>query len=272
MSDVVLIPPDKQVSILPTDSFFAYGFGLFETILYANRQIEFWDDHWARLSESARYFSLPMPDEAAALAAIRTYVLDCGVDQIILKVSLVKEEGDSKLYIYSRQPLIAPKNLLLRLDRSCPIFAESSLAGHKTHNYMEAMHLLSLARSRGNYDILRVDSNGFLAETTISNFFFVIDDRVYTPSLDTGILPGVIREALLSAHNLEIECGLFTPDILLAAESIFVTNATVGVQPIKKLVGLVGQKNVEFKMSSPLLSVIKSSFDSIKAKRGKQII
>jgi len=271
MSDIIIIPSGKSVPLSPTDSAFAHGFGIFETMHYAGGQIDFWHYHWARISKSAKYFALHLPNEDKVLTALRTLVHDSALDQGILKLSLMKESVGSQLYVYCREQIVAPINRRIRLDRSCPIFARSALVGHKTHNYMEAIHLLSHARCRGDYDILRVDSNGCLAETTSANFFFIKGGIIHTPALETGILPGVTRTALLSEQDLGIKSGLYPPETLHDAEAAFVTNAVNGVQFIEQLIGLSNQENVFFKTDIPTISTIKSIFASIRADHAKKL-
>ena len=272
MSDIIIIPSGKSVPLSPVDYAFAHGFGIFETMHYADGQIDFWHYHWARLSKSAKYFALLLPAEDEVFSALRTHVSESTLDQGIVKISLMKESAGSRLYVYSREQIEAPSNRRLRLDESCPIFDRSTLAGHKTHNYMEAIHLLSLARSRGDYDILRVDSNGYLAETTSANFFFVKGGIIHTPTLETGILPGVTRTALLSLQDLEIKCGLYAPNTLLDAEAVFVTNASNGVQFIEQLCGLANQETIYLKTDVSIISTVQSAFTSIRADQAAQLI
>ncbi len=272
MPDIVIIPLGEPTPLLPTSPAFAYGFGLFETMRYADGQVYFWRDHWARLSKSAKNFALRLPGEPDVLAALREYVLESDLEEAALKISLMKDAEGSQLYVYSRPPIPAPENRRLRLDITCPIFARSALAGHKTHNYMEAMHLLGLARAQGDYDTLRVDADGFLAETTTANLFFVKDGQIYTPSLESGILPGVTREALLRSKELAIQEGLYPPEQLLEADAVFITNATHGVEPIERIVGFPGSKSADFANDTPILGSIQAEYMRIRAARAEQLI
>jgi branched-subunit amino acid aminotransferase/4-amino-4-deoxychorismate lyase len=278
MPDIVIIPAGESTPMLPNSSAFAHGFGLFETMHYAAGRLHFWRDHWQRLTQSARHFTLAAPTEAAALAALRELVATFSPEQATqatLKLSLVKEASEptgSRLYVYTRPPQPAPASRRLLLDSSCPIFERSLLAGHKTHNYMESIYLLSLARARGDYDTLRVDSQGHLAETTTANLFFLKDGRIHTPSLATGILPGVTRAVLLGARELGIEEGSYLPESLLAADAIFVTNATSGVQAIERIEGFTGQKTAEYPADSAWLTRIRTVLERARAERAVKLI
>ncbi len=272
MPDIVIIPIGESIPVLPTSPAFAHGFGLFETMHYADGQIYFWRDHWQRLTKSAKHFALVLPREDAALAALRELGTTSGLEQATLKLSLVKEAAGSRLYVYARPPLPAPESRRLLLDLSCPIFPRSLLAGHKTHNYMEAMHLLNLARAQGYYDTLRVDSEGNLAETTTANVFFVKEGRIFTPSLVTGILPGVTRAALLGSPELAIEEGAYPPESLLEAEAVFVTNATRGAQAIERIDGFSGKKSAEYLRDSESLTRIQAVLVRAREQRAVKLI
>jgi branched-subunit amino acid aminotransferase/4-amino-4-deoxychorismate lyase len=258
MPDIVLVPNGETIPLAPTASSFAYGFGLFETMRYADGRLFFWKDHWARLAKSAKRFALALPNEEAALAALRDFVVKTKLTKGALKLSLLKNTEGSCLYVYSRPPIPSPASNTLILNTESPICPRSLLAGHKTHNYMEVMHLLNLARAQAYYDCLRLDTNGYLAETATSNLFFFKDGRLHTPALDTGILPGVTRAALLRDPDLQIEEGHFVPEILRDADAVFVTNATSGLKVIEQIDGFPAGQSVQYSVPSEALSAIHS--------------
>jgi branched-subunit amino acid aminotransferase/4-amino-4-deoxychorismate lyase len=265
MSDIVLISFGECIPVDPTESSFAHGFGLFETMRYADGRLYFWADHWARLSRSARHFGLAVPEESAALDALRSLVTKSAIKAATLKLSLVKTMGGSRLYVYARPPMSPVATRRLRLEADAPIFPASLLAGHKTHNYMESMYLLNRARADGYDDCLRVDARGYLAETAVANLFFMKDGQLHTPSLATGILPGVTRAALLRAAELAIEEGLYTPETLQEAEAVFVTNATFGLQPIERIEGFTQGRATSYPESSAPLEAILDAFTRVEA-------
>ena len=258
MSDIVIVTDGETIPLAWTASGFAHGFGLFETMRYEEGRLFFWKDHWARLSKSAKHFALALPKEEAVLDALRDFVARTKLTERTLKLSLLKDTEGSCLYVYTRPPITSPNSNSLILNTTNPIYPRSLLAGHKTHNYMEVMHLLSLARAQAYYDCLRIDTNGFLAETATSNLFFLKDGRLHTPALDTGILPGVIRAALLRDCDLHVEEGLFVQGAIRDAEAVFVTNATSGLKIIGRIDGLSAGQSVQYSVASETLSAIQS--------------
>ena len=272
MPDIVLVPRGETIPLSPTASAFAHGFGLFETMRYVDGRLFFWKDHWARLVKSAQHFALALPKEDAVLAALREFVARAKLTEGTLKLSLLKNTEGSCLYVYSRPPISAPDSRTLLLDTANPIYPRSLLAGHKTHNYMEVMHLLSLARAQSYYDCLRLDTNGHLAETATSNLFFFKDGRLHTPALDTGILPGVTRAALLRDRDLQIVEGHFAPETLHDAEAVFVTNATSGLKIIERVDGFAAGQSSQYSVTSEALSAVQSVLVSAQESRALSLV
>lgn len=272
MPDIVLVPRGETIPLSPTASAFAHGFGLFETMRYVDGRLFFWKDHWARLVKSAQHFALALPKEDAVLAALREFVARAKLTEGTLKLSLLKNTEGSCLYVYSRPPISAPDSRTLLLDTANPIYPRSLLAGHKTHNYMEVMHLLSLARAQSYYDCLRLDTNDHLAETATSNLFFFKDGRLHTPALDTGILPGVTRAALLRDRDLQIVEGHFAPETLHDAEAVFVTNATSGLKIIERVDGFAAGQSSQYSVTSEALSAVQSVLVSAQESRALSLV
>jgi branched-subunit amino acid aminotransferase/4-amino-4-deoxychorismate lyase len=137
---------------------------------------------------------------------------------------------------------------------------------------MEVMHLLSLARAQAYYDCLRLDTNGYLAETATSNLFFFKDGRLHTPALDTGILPGVTRAALLRDPDLHVEEGHFAPEILRDADAVFVTNITSGLKIIERIEGFSAGQSAQYSAASEALSDIHSVLLNAQESRALSLI
>jgi branched-subunit amino acid aminotransferase/4-amino-4-deoxychorismate lyase len=79
---------------------------------------------------------------------------------------------------------------------------------------------------------------GYVAEGTISNIFFIKDGVLVTPSLETGILKGVTRTLVLDLagkEGIQTREGLIQPAELMAADECFITNTTVEIMPVTKV-------------------------------------
>ncbi|MFM7028884.1 MAG: aminodeoxychorismate synthase component I [Chakrabartia sp.] len=79
----------------------------------------------------------------------------------------------------------------------------------------------------GAFEVLFTDPDGFLTEGSFTNIFVQRDGRLLTPPLARGLLPGILRTALL-AEGRAVEADL-RPDDLAKAEAFFIGNALRGL-------------------------------------------
>lgn len=252
MSQIEIILPSEVVALGPVEAGFAHGFGVFETMcLDGQGRLLFWKAHWDRLVRAADHFGIKVifgPDEV--LSAIRQLVGQIGKRNHTIKISCIR---GGRTFVYARPAFLHSNCFGLFLDETCRLNEHSLLAGYKTHNYMENILLMERARALGCYDLLRLNTEGYVAEGAISNVFWVKDCQLFTPSVATGLLPGVIRERLV--ESLNVKEGLFRLDAVLAADEVFLTNSSVGLLRVDWL--LRGDTRVERSFRSGLAERIK---------------
>ena len=241
MSEIIILQSGDAAALNPNRSGFAHGFGIFETIKLLQGRLCFWKAHWQRFYDSAVDLGLPLDHTPeGALAAIRELVQAEGLRDGTVKISLLKEGTGARCYVYARPAMATTASVRLQLTTKHPLNEHSCLAGHKTHNYMENMLLLESARAEGYADVLRVNTAGVLAETTVANLFFIREGRLCTPALSTGILPGVIRAEVIQVADslaIPVEEGSYTPAVLQAAEVVFLTNSSVSIRSMNTISG-----------------------------------
>ncbi len=109
----------------------------------------------------------------------------------------------------------------------------------KTQNYLNGILARIELRGTGADEALMCDIDGFLAEGTTSNCFFVDGDTLKTPA-DGTILPGITREfalELAESAGISVETGRYDPSELRAADEAFLTNTTWELRPIERVDG-----------------------------------
>jgi len=253
----------------PQGAGFAYGFGLFETIKFSAGRLALWQAHWARLQASANTLKLDCDfKESAVLDAIRSLIDQDQLVDSMIKVSLVRARFSTQLLVYSRPRISAPSSVELQLEPLYPLNPQSLLAGHKTHNYMENFAILEGARRAGSYDAIRLDPLGYLAETTIGNLFYINKGHICTPARRHGILPGVVRAALLTLHA--VQEGSYFADQLQAAEAVFMTNSGAGVLPVSRVTGAGTDCSFE-SHAHPLVVELSNAFSQYEQKHSQLV-
>lgn len=274
MSRIVTIKSGSHARMNPLHSGFAHGFGLFETIRISNGCLEFWKAHLRRFLDSATVFGLHFDQtEADLLDAVRGLVRAEGLRDGAVKLSLLKEGTGSCCYVYTRPVELPEGPVKLDFDTRLRMNEYSLLAGHKTHNYMESVHLYQIARSRGFFDVLRVNISEFLAETTTANVFIIKDWKLYTPAVSTGILPGVIRfEVLKAAERTSIfaEEGHYAIEFLQSADSVFLTNSSVGILPVSSM--RIESTEIHYDVSNSVIKKLREALSISKTRKAIRLI
>jgi len=109
------------------------------------------------------------------------------------------------------------------------------LAGHKTTSYLPRLLGLRQAQRAQCPEALWFNVHNQLAEGSVSNVFLVKGGAVKTPPLDTPVLPGIARAAVIElagAANIPLEETALTLDDLFGADEVFLTNVIMQVLPV----------------------------------------
>jgi len=107
----------------------------------------------------------------------------------------------------------------------------AKMAGHYTNSVLSA----NLARVFGFAEGIMLDMDGNVVEGSAMNIFIVKNGVVYTPPLESGILPGITRDSvikLLRFLGKEVVEKEISVDELLSADSVFLTGTAAEVMPV----------------------------------------
>ncbi|MHC4527851.1 MAG: aminotransferase class IV [Planctomycetota bacterium] len=227
-----------------------YGAGLFETMRSSGGVVFALDDHLDRLFKSAEALSIDSSYDKKYISDAIYKVLKANkLSDARLRLTLTagpmtadEEQRKSTLLIIAAKlrpyPAEYYKNGVMVV--LCPFKQNPAdpVYGHKTTSYFSRMIALDMARRKRAAEALWFTVDNRLAEGCISNVFLVKDSVLYTPPVETPVLPGVARKTVcrLAAENsikLE-EKELFIAD-LLGADEIFLTNVIMQVLPVCKV-------------------------------------
>lgn len=215
-----------------------FGYGLFETIKVKNGKIVFWNEHLERLEKGLRSIGLDKGLENEKLFAGSLELLD-GNNLLDGALKLVvSKNGSSRDIVISTRKADYPESLYSRgfdLGLSESKRNPYSIIPYvKSLNYMENIIERNKSINEGFDDCLFLNTNGFVAETSISNIFFVKENTVYTPSVETGILNGIVRAksiSIIRELGYDIFEGEYEIERLLDSDEVFLTNSLMGVMP-----------------------------------------
>ncbi len=246
----VLLPAEEaKVSVF--DSGFMQGIGLFETMRAYDGRIFRLQQHLDRMAASARALGwtvLPNLDDAAEnvyQVLTATGAGDARVRLTVTTGSLHAAAGDTP-----RLTIVAtaspgekyPDECYLKgvtvLVSDCRQSRFDPTAGHKTTSYFARLASLRAAHAKGAFETLWLTPEEHVAEGAISTVFAVRDEELWTPPVDTPVLPGITRAAVIElAAGLRTrvrEEALTLPD-LLEADELFLTNSMMEVLPVVRI-------------------------------------
>ncbi|WP_246351966.1 aminotransferase class IV [Sphingobium subterraneum] len=104
----------------------------------------------------------------------------------------------------------------------CPLAPSDWRLAHKT---TDRAHYRKALAQGGTYEVLMTDEAGYLTEGCFSNIFVERGDRLVTPPLSRGLLPGVLRASLIELGEA-VEGDLRPYDL---ENGFFIGNASRGM-------------------------------------------
>lgn len=259
---------NKFLNQIPDDimALLSSGQGLFETILFDENILWFWELHWQRLARSLHFFEIAEPS-----FDLKKYLLEC-----INKIQPEQPTRIKLIYTFSFEDppsRMEKENIIIQMSpervdtrsqtglqlqtQPSPYMMDSPLIGHKTMGYADLFYGRNLALKAGYDDVLFFNQNNLITETSYSNIFAVKDNQLFTPKSSAGIIPGTIRELFIT--NLDAQEGDISRNTMQTYDYFFVTSSIKGLRPVVKI------DQIQFKIDDKSFIILKSSYDKIKA-------
>ena len=228
------------------------GDGLFETVLAIDGKLIFFQQHYDRLRQSAQQLMIPLHDSYQQLhSSCLSLLTENQLNQTTAAIRITLTRGSSEqrgiglpqtphptlIITANRYQVMPPPELRMMISRF-QRNQHSPLTSLKTTNYLEFILCRAHAQRAGFDDGILLNTDGYLTESTTANLFFIDDNVVYTPSLDCGVLPGIVRTQIIElckAQAIKVEQTQLAPDSIASMDLAFQTNSLVGIAPIHSI-------------------------------------
>ena len=264
--------------VSPYDRGLHYGDGLFETIVCVNGRARFLSLHLERMSLGCERLRIALGDVEPLRKEIQAAA---AAGDALIKVIVTRGEAVARGYGPSgsevpsrfvfRYPL-PPVNVAASRDGIRAVVAKLRygenplLAGLKHLNRLEQVLARSEVPAEDAAELLVFSRTGFLVSGTMSNVFVVFKERVLTPKLDVCGVAGVMRRVILreaAASGVHAIEGVINDVDLTQADEVFVTNARVGIWPVRTLDGReIGVGPVTRRLQARLSTLLESAPDA----------
>lgn len=244
--------PAEEARVSVFDSGFMQGIGLFETMRAYDGRVFRLQQHLDRLRNSAQALGWTvLPDVAELADNVRQVVAataaggDTRVRLTVTTGSLHAEASDEpRLTIVAnaaaaeRYPDVVYTKGVTVIVSGCRQMRGDPTVGHKTTSYFARLASLRAAHLQAAFEALWFTPEGYLAEGAISSVFVVRDEQLLTPPVDTPVLPGITRAAVMElAVELDVPVRekTLTLDDVRASEEVFLTNSMIELVPVVRI-------------------------------------
>lgn len=214
------------------DSGFNFGLGVFETILVTNKP-HFLHEHVQRLNKGLKALNLQNHiDETYILNTLEVHkITDC-----VLKIVATEENViiSTRKSSYTPEQYTAGYKLKISDLKRNPFSHTTYIKSlNYTDNYLEKQK----AKEDGYDEVLFSNIFENIAEGSLSNIFFIKNKEIYTPSIDVGILDGVMRGWVIK--NFQVHQGYFALADIFSFDEVFLTNSIMGIMKVQSIDNII---------------------------------
>jgi branched-chain amino acid aminotransferase len=238
------------------DHGFLYGEGVYETLRTYNGQPFLFDRHMRRLRTSSGMLALPVPlSDAEIDARFRATMRVAGLGdgpgrEAYIRMLITRGVGElsydpagcpAPSVVVIVKPHVEPPREVF--DKGVTVALVPIVRNHpgsvnpliKSNNLLNNALAMQEAFRRGGYEGVMRNYRGELAECTQSNLFVVKHGVALTPTIESGLLPGITREFLFEVGpemGISVRDAVLHDEDLFGADEAFLTSTTREVVPI----------------------------------------
>ena len=226
------------------------GWGVFSTLRVHRGVLFAYERHFERMQRDARLLRVPFPEDPDYIRVRLLRLIQANrAQEATLRVVVVRNRGGSWQGPCERDfDLIALTADLTDWGESVRLtmqpqarHAACPMAGVKMLSWALNLTWLEQAQQRGFDEVILLNERGQISECTSANIFISQGNRVWTPPLDSGCLPGVTRAVLLEeirVPGIQVAEKALYPEDLQEADEIFITSSTRDLLPVREVEGL----------------------------------
>lgn len=242
-----------------------FGDGVYEVIQCYDGKPFMLEEHLERLIRSCEAIRLPISE---TIEDFKELILT-GIEKAELNYGKVYLQITRGMAVRNHPFPDVPVSITMTLRETAPTPEEYRQNGVEaiTHEderwakcYIKSLNLLpnilakQVAQEAGSFEAILV-RDGYITEGTSSNIYIIKNGEIITTPLSNHILNGITRIAVKKvAEELQIPFveRKYTPEELLQADEVFMTNTPVEVLPIVKIDGKVIGKGVPGEITNKL--------------------
>ena len=227
------ISESKDLKLSFENRGFLFGDGFFETIIVVNNKIFNFKMHSKRIKKSLNLLCLEFD---FCEEKIKNNIL------LLTKKNKINSASVKLVFFRNSEGRYFPKtnncSMLLSCKNNKPNFLLNDVRINTFYDIKKSINILSSlkslnsltyvmsaisAKKQGYDEAIIFNEKNFVIETTSSNLFFVLNNKLFTPHLNQGCVEGTMRELIINNFNVkEIKVKM---DDLINSQEIILTNS-----------------------------------------------
>jgi branched-chain amino acid aminotransferase len=254
-----VVTPLVDAKVPVTDRGFLYGDSIYEVFRTYRGVPLLFEEHWQRFENSASLIHLNLDGIKELLTAeIRAATIASGAPVLgkDVYVRYIVTRGEGPIDLLPRKDLAKRRVVIVKAvpewnPEHYRVGAELAIVQTRRNpqdalnpnikggNYLNNVLGVIEADMLGADDCLMLSETGLITEASNSNVFFVIDDRLVTPSQKAANLRGLTKQTIQAACKAN-GIGVFETEIssddAMRATECFLSSATREVMPVASIV------------------------------------
>ncbi|WP_346854092.1 aminotransferase class IV [uncultured Draconibacterium sp.] len=207
--------------------------GIYEVLRVVNGVPLFLEDHLSRFYKSAGLAGKTIPYSAAQIKAFLSLLIE--KDKVDNGNVLISCKTNLKaFFIAHKYPEISD----YESGVVCGVLeAERKNPNAKVFQTSVRQQANALIEKNGYYEVLLVDTNGFITEGSRTNVFFIVEGKIITPTAQKVLL-GITRQKTMECAaylGFKVEERNVKLDDLAAFDALFLTGTSPKILPVKSL-------------------------------------
>ena len=270
-----LVEADKA-SISVFDHGLLYGDGIFEGIRAYNKRIFKLDEHVERLYNSAKIIMLDIPISKEEFK--RAIIETCKANNIVngyIRPVVTRGAGtlglspwlcsNPNIFIIADTIQLYPKEMYDNGLAVVTVATRRNLTEAvnpmiKSLNYLNNIMAKIEGKIAGVEEVIMLNQEGYVAECSGDNIFIIKNNKIYTPPIVVGALPGITQATVVELAEKEgypvIE-KLFSRAEMYIADEVFLTGTAAEVVPVVKIDGRIIGDGTPGKITKTLIDRFK---------------
>lgn len=231
---------------------FLFGDGFFESIIAYNQNIPFLDLHLKRINQAIKVFQFTNSDVFTNPALLKDQIIYLARKNKLYKtykirITIYRETGglykptSNKFnFIIQTFKLDAEKFDFNRKGLKIDVYDElkicySPFSKFKTINSLPYIFAQQFAAKNNLDDVILLNYKNDVVETSNSNILLFIDNKIFTPSIESGCVDGISRHIIINILNdfkIPVIQAPFNIELVKSADEILLSNAIKGIQNV----------------------------------------